>query len=156
MATPIDVDDDTKPKRRIVIDTNNPKLKQHIPIDDTIDLSAFGYPKGSQACIIVNPTKTWAKTWWETFEVGTVAEAEPLRYALVPHVIKHVTLVDWGNKRREYPLETPEQVQAFDMEADHRLLNSILQEMWERGNEGILNGHRSFRSSRGKRDTSAG
>lgn len=138
-----------------------------VEIRDTVDLAAFGYPPGSEAEIVVNPPKRFVSDWQATFEEvskllgsgGADAEiaaaqerGDAARYALLPVIVRRVTLVDSEGQHHDFRFANADEVRAFDQDVDYQLLDSIVAEVWTRGKERKAAGHRSFRDGGPKRN----
>lgn len=146
---------------------NQDALRQKLPITDQVDLSGLGYEAGSQATVIINPTKAWRRAWTDAVtmqphpevkdgdiitQAAESAEAFDARlsealFTLVPYIVTRVVLKVPGQEPFEHAIESAEDARLVE-ETDDRVLDLAVSEAQERGTSRVVNARRTFRIGR--------
>lgn len=147
---------------------NQDALKQMLPITDEVDLTGLGYEAGSQAHVVINPTKAWRRAWVEAVTInphpevkddgGKVTQAAEsaeafeerlyaAMFALLPFIVTKVVLKVPGQEPLERHIGTAEDARFIE-ETDDRVLDLAVSEAQERGAARTVNARRSFRNGR--------
>lgn len=131
-------------------------LRQPLPIDDAVDLSGLGYDPGSEAVVILNPTRACLDAWAATFRLeahegesdeGLLARADEARFGLVPYMIERVHLVRGERAAVTIQIQSADDARTLE-NLDDRILQLAISELRARREARMIGASANFHAGR--------